>query len=368
MKEKGVPMQIDIKIEKLTNWGIPCKEKFIIAGPCSAESEEQVKQTALALKKYDISVFRAGIWKPRTRPTSFEGVGKRGLVWLKAVSLETNLPIAVEVASPKQVDECLKHEIDILWIGARTTPNPFAVNDIAESLKGVDIPVMVKNPINSDLQMWIGAIERLNLAGISKLIAIHRGFSSYKRNLYRNQPLWHLPIELKRLIPDIPIICDPSHICGKSELIPEIAQKAMDLLFDGLMIEVHINPKEALSDAQQQLTPKEFGNLLKTLKFKRAFTSSQHFISHISFLRKVIDELDMQIIELLARRMEISKKIARLKKRNNISILQPNRWDKIVKSRTKEGRNKNLSEDFIFHTFQYIHEESIRQQEEVIKD
>jgi chorismate mutase len=361
-------MKINLEIQELINWGIPFKEKFIIAGPCSAESEEQVMKTARALKDFNVSVIRAGIWKPRTRPAAFEGIGAEGLQWLKAASAETGLPVAVETANPSQVEQCLKHGIDILWLGARTTPNPFAVQEIAESLRGVDVPVMVKNPVNADLALWVGALERLNNAGVKKLMAVHRGFSTYQTEQYRNQPLWRIPIELKQLIPGLPLICDPSHISGKAELVPEVAQKAMDLLFDGLMIEVHVNPKEALSDAGQQLTPERFGALMQELKFKIAFTSSKDFISHINSLRKEIDELDGQIIDLLTRRMDNARKIAVQKVKNDISIFQPDRWNEVLKSRIADGVSKSLSEEFMYQLFQYIHEESIRQQEQVLND
>lgn len=358
-------MEINIEVEELKKWGLDYKNKFLVAGPCSAESEEQVINTAKALKQYGVNVFRSGVWKLRTRPNTFEGVGRIGLRWLKDVRDEFDLPVAVEVANSSQVEECLKYEIDILWIGARTTPNPLLTKEIAESLQGVDIPVMVKNPLNPDLHMWIGTFERLNSVGITKIMAVHRGFSCYGENIYRNPPLWRIPIELKRLIPNIPIICDPSHICGRTDLILEIAQASMDLLFDGLMVEVHIDPSKALCDTKQQLTPEEFGQLLEYLKIKTSSIENQNFISEINFLRKVIDELDIQIIDLLSERMDISKKIAHHKNRNNISIFQPDRWNEIIKNRTRYGFNKELATDFIFQLFQFIHEESIRQQGKV---
>ncbi len=361
-------MDVRLNIDKLSDWGIPFGNTFIIAGPCSAESEEQLLATAMALKTYHIQLLRAGIWKPRTRPNSFEGVGSVGLDWLNTVKEETGIPVAVEVANPKQVDECLKKGIDVLWIGARTTPNPFSMQDIATSLQGVDIPVMVKNPINADLQLWVGALERLNLAGVKKLLAIHRGFSSYKQDLYRNQPLWRLPLELKRLIPDIPIVCDPSHICGKRELIFDVAQKALDLLFEGLMIEVHIDPSAALSDANQQFDPGDFGRLLKRLVFKNSTSDKIDYQKSIRSLREEIDDFDRKIIEYLALRMENARKISVHKMKHDISIFQPDRWDEVLRSRVNEALDKGITEDFIVQLFQLIHEESIRQQENVLVD
>lgn len=361
-------MQVNLQIAPLSQWGISFENKFIVAGPCSAETETQLLQTARALRVSAVQVMRAGIWKPRTRPNSFEGVGAEGLKWLKAVSREVGIPVAVEVATPRQVEECLEQDIDILWIGARTTPNPFAVQEIAAALQGTDIRVMVKNPVNADLQLWIGALERLNMAGVCKLMAVHRGFSSHDHNLYRNQPIWRIPLELKRLVPDLPLICDPSHICGRTDLIPSVAQKAMDLLFDGLMVEVHVDPAGALSDARQQLTPPQFRDLLQSLKYKQASSASRDYRSRIQQLRREIDAMDGRMLELLARRMEHARKIAVHKMKNNISIFQPERWDEVLKSRMKEGSELNLSEDFIYHMFQYIHEESIRRQEQVFNE
>ena len=259
-------MQIDLQISKLKEWKIQHKNKFIVAGPCSLESEEQIMQTALGLSGQGVNLLRAGIWKPRTRPGTFQGVGVEGLKWLKNASTAADLPVSVEVATPYHIEQCLKHDIDVLWIGARTTTNPFLVQSIADSLKGVDIEIMVKNPINPDIELWIGALERLNWAGIKKLMAVHRGFSVFETMKYRNMPYWEIPKELKRLIPDIPLICDPSHICGEAGQLLSIAQKAIDLQFDGLMLEVHINPKAALSDARQQITPQEFSSLINSLK------------------------------------------------------------------------------------------------------
>lgn len=359
-------MKIDVKTEAFWNQEIPFENKFIIAGPCSVESEDQLLRTARKLKKYDVSLMRAGIWKPRTRPGSFEGIGTKGLKWLKSVSSELRLAVAVEVANAQQVEECLEHEIDVFWLGARTTTNPFSVQAIADALKGVDIPIMIKNPINPDIELWIGAFERLRRAGTTRLIAIHRGFSIYHDHTYRNQPIWSIPIELRRRMPNIPLICDPSHICGKSELILAVAQKAMDLLYDGLMIEVHINPKRALSDAGQQVTPEAFGDLLSHLKIRRASAENPDCMDRINFHREEIDEIDSQIIELLARRMDISRQIALHKKKNNISTFQPHRWQQVIEGRIKEGVERKLSKAFILDLYQQIHEESISQQQKII--
>lgn len=358
----------DIAVNKFSEWGFPIKNAFYIAGPCSAESEEQLMQTALALKNYEVNVMRAGIWKPRTRPGSFEGVGRAGLKWLKNAGKAVHLPVTTEVATPKHVEECLKHNIDILWIGARTTSNPFAVQDIADALQGTDVPVLVKNPINPDIELWHGAVERLVQAGVKKIGVIHRGFSTYEKTAFRNQPIWRIPIEMKRRNPQLPMLCDPSHICGNTELLLAVAQSAMDLLFDGLMIEVHINPPAALSDAQQQLTPEEYGHLLERLKIKKASSESVDFLENINTLRQEIDKIDRQILDLLAMRMDNARKIAFHKMKNNIAILQPTRWEEIIKSRVKEGVEKKLAEDFVTRLYQFIHEESIRQQEQVVSD
>ena len=262
-------MLVDIKLAEQKDWKIPIKNRFLVAGPCSVESEEQIIQTALGCAEQGANLFRAGIWKPRTRPGTFQGIGVEGLKWLKQAGFEANLPVTVEVAMPYHIEQCLKYEIDVLWIGSRTTTNPYLVQAIADSLKGVDIQIMVKNPINPELELWIGALERLNNAGLKKLIVVHRGFSVYETDLYRNKPYWEIPRKLKKLIPDIPLICDPSHLCGNTELLLPVAQKAIDLDYDGLMIEVHINPKNALSDVTQQITPEELGNLLKKLKIEK---------------------------------------------------------------------------------------------------
>ncbi|MGA7878115.1 MAG: bifunctional 3-deoxy-7-phosphoheptulonate synthase/chorismate mutase type II [Desulfoferrobacter sp.] len=356
-------MDILLDIRELSEWGIPYSGIFVISGPCSAESRKQLIETASAIAKYPVSALRAGIWKPRTRPGSFEGVGAEGLAWLKEAGDRVGLPVMVEVAKPAHVEKCLGQGIDMLWIGARTTTNPFAVQEIADALRGVDIPVLVKNPISPDLSLWIGAIERVNRAGITRIAAIHRGFCSFNEKVYRNKPEWWIPIELRRKIPDLPMICDPSHICGKVVLLSGIIRKAMDLLFDGLMIECHINPPAALSDAEQQVTPDELGALLSQLNVKKVSTDDPRYIRGITHLRSTIDELDEQIMQLLMQRMMISTEIGRLKKQSNISILQPERWQKMLQERLEAAKGKGLDGRFVLRLYQYIHEESIRRQE-----
>jgi chorismate mutase len=336
---------------------------FLIAGPCSVESEEQIHTIASELRKSDVSVLRGGIWKPRTRPGSFEGVGEIGLRWLKGAGTSVHLPVAVEVATPRHIEIAVRFGIDMLWIGARTTANPFAVQAIADTLKGVDITVMVKNPVNPDPELWIGALERLNNAGITKLMAIHRGFSSYGKTEYRNIPNWKIPMELRRIAPKLPLICDPSHISGNTTLIPFLAQEALDLLFDGLMVEVHNHPEIAKSDGKQQLTPQQFHTLLKTLTVKRQSTDDMVLLRKITHLRKEVDEVDNQIIRLLTQRMQITNVIGSLKKSDNLTSYQPDRWKDIIKSRLKFAKKKSLGEDFIFSIYQLIHEEAIKQQE-----
>lgn len=354
-----------LDIKKLSEWGMSYKNVFFIAGPCSAESEEQVMQTAMSLKEHPIDAIRAGIWKPRTRPGTFEGVGSIGLKWLKQAGDAIHVPVTTEVATPGHVEECLKHNIDILWVGARTTSNPFAVQAVADALKGVDIPVLVKNPINPDIELWDGALERINQAGIKRLGAVHRGFSTYEKTSFRNQPIWRIPIELKRRNPDLPIICDPSHICGNTELLFSIAQDAMELLFDGLMLEVHIDPPRALSDAQQQLTPAQYGQLIGKLVVKKALGGSLDFMKNINALRQQIDKIDGQILGLLAERMDNARKIAFLKIKDNVSLFQPARWEEVLEKRIKLGAELNLSEDFVIGLYEFIHEESLRIQRKV---
>lgn len=361
-------MSPELKLENFAFTGVPAERPLILAGPCSAESEEQVMDTARQLKNYGIHIYRAGIWKPRTRPSTFEGVGKEGLPWLKKVKEELAMYTAIEVANVKHVYDALKAGIDIIWLGARTTANPFAVQEIADSLQGVDIPVMVKNPINPDVELWIGAIERLNHAGIKKMAAIHRGFSAYNKTLYRNNPEWEIPIELKRQIPELPIITDPSHICGSRDLLFEISQKAMDLEFNGLIIETHCNPDKALSDAQQQITPDELNQLITQLVLRKPNIQNQVLLSSIEELRKQIDNFDDRLMEILELRMEVAEKIGEYKKQNNITILQTSRWDEVLRTRIEEARKKGLGEQFIIKLFRAIHEESINHQTRIMNE
>ncbi|MBD3347115.1 MAG: 3-deoxy-7-phosphoheptulonate synthase [Chitinivibrionales bacterium] len=360
-------MKKSLNVKKLSEWGIPFQKKFFIAGPCSAESEEQVIATAQELSRHTVSVFRAGIWKPRTRPGTFEGVGAEGLKWLKQAGKITGLPVATEVANARQLEQCLKKGIDMIWIGARTSTNPFAVQDIADALKGADIPVLIKNPMNADVELWLGAIERINKAGITRIMALHRGFATYRQDRYRNQPIWRVPIELRRRFPKLPIICDPSHICGNRKYISEIAQEALDFLFDGLMIEVHRNPDKALSDAKQQLTPRQYGNLIKNLKIKDISLEENDFNEKLSLLRNDIDTIDNNIIALLGKRMDDVKQIGELKQQNKVSLLQPARWDQIVKSRIDQAKEHSLNPDFVRDIYEHIHEEALTIQEEMGK-
>jgi chorismate mutase len=342
--------------------GIENKRPLIIAGPCSAESEEQVLDTAHQLAKMGIKIFRAGIWKPRTKPGGFEGVGAIGLPWLKRVKEETGMHVAVEVATERHVFEALKHGIDMLWIGARTTANPFAMQEIADALKGADVPVLIKNPVNPDLELWIGGIERIYNAGIRRIAAIHRGFSSYDKKLYRNMPAWHIPIELHRRLPNLPLICDPSHIGGKRELIQPLSQQAMDLGFDGLIIESHCNPDCAWSDKAQQITPEVLELVLETLVVRETSQQTESLTS----LRHQIDELDDQLLELLAKRMRVSREIAQFKKANNMPVLQTGRYDEILTKRVKQGKELGMSEEFLKVLLEAIHEESVHTQLELI--
>jgi chorismate mutase len=359
-------MGINLELEILKFNGIVLERPLVIAGPCSAESEEQVVETARLLHKNGIKVFRAGIWKPRTRPNAFEGVGTRGLPWLRRVKEEFGMLTAIEVANVKHVYEALKAGIDILWIGARTTANPFSVQEIADSLKGVDIPVMVKNPVNPDTELWIGALERINNAGIKKIAAIHRGFSTYNKTEYRNSPQWEIPIELKRRIPDLPIITDPSHICGNKELLQEVSQRSIDLNFDGLMIETHVNPEKALSDAAQQLTPEELKILLNRLIIRKSNIEDALLLTTLEELRQEIDNFDDKLLEILDSRMAVSRKIGEYKKKHNITILQTSRWDELLNRRIKLAGKKGLSEEFITKVFRAIHQESINHQTKVM--
>ncbi len=344
------------------------KRPIFIAGPCSAETEAQVLATAHALAAQQVDLFRAGIWKPRTRPGAFEGVGKPGLAWLKRVKAETGLRVTTEVANGQHVAEALKHGIDVLWIGARTTVNPFSVQELADALQGLDIPVLIKNPINADLKLWIGAIERIYQAGIRRIAVVHRGFSKYGEVKYRNVPLWQLPIELKIIFPELQIICDHSHICGNRELLHEVAQRALDLNFDGLMTEVHPSPDEAWSDAEQQVTPEQYQALMEDLIVRRPNATDKVLLHQLGDLRRQIDSLDEKIIELLSARMDVAEQIAGYKRENNIAIYQPERWREILENGLAKGSSLGLSEEFISLMMKAIHQESINHQATVMND
>ena len=353
---------MELQLEPLALPGIADKRPLVIAGPCSAETEEQVMNTARQLADKGLKIFRAGIWKPRTKPGGFEGVGVDGLPWLKAVKKETGMLVTTEVANAKHVYECLKAGIDILWIGARTTANPFAMQEIADALKGVDIPVLIKNPVNPDLELWIGAMERINNAGLHRLAAIHRGFSSFDKKIYRNLPQWHIPIELRRRIPQLPIICDPSHIGGKRELIAPLCQQAMDLGFDGLIVESHCNPDCAWSDASQQVTPDVLDYILSLLVIR----SETQTTENLNELRKQIDECDNDLIQILAKRMRVAREIGTYKKEHGMTILQTGRYNEILEKRGSQGTLCGMDSTFIKRVFEAIHEESVRQQMEII--
>lgn len=354
-------------ISKINEWFDGLSEALTIAGPCSAESEEQMLKTAKEIATLaKVNVFRAGIWKPRTRPGNFEGVGEKGLKWLQQVKKETGLLTTVEVANPEHVDLAIKYNVDILWIGARTTSNPFSIQELADHLKGYDKPVMVKNPINPDVNLWLGALERFHKVGINKLAAIHRGFFPFEATTLRNIPKWEVPIELKSICHNLPIICDPSHIAGNTEYIPEIAQKALDLNMDGLMIETHYNPSLALSDMNQQLSPVQLGNLLDTLIFRRTTTKDLDFASILETSRDQIDSIDKQMLELLSQRMNVVEEIGKYKSKNEVTILQLRRWEKIMSTRIKLGKKLGLSEDFVKKLLQLVHKESIQRQTEVM--
>ena len=335
---------------------------IVIAGPCSAETEEQVINTARQLAKCGCHMFRAGIWKPRTKPGGFEGNGEVALPWMKEVKEETGMLTATEVATPEHVELSLKYGIDILWVGARTTANPFAMQALADSLKGVDVPVFVKNPVNPDLELWIGAMERINQAGVKRMAAIHRGFSSYDKKIYRNLPMWQIPIELRRRIPDLPIICDPSHIGGRRELIAPLCQQAMDLGFDGLIVESHCSPDNAWSDAKQQVTPDVLDYILGLLVIRDEKVTTEG----IHELRNQIDDLDNQLMELLAKRMRVCREIGQYKKEHNMTVLQPSRYNEILDKRGAQGSLCGMDAEFIKNVFEEVHEESVRQQMEIL--
>lgn len=341
--------------------GIESTRPFVLAGPCSAETEEQVMQTAQELHDKGLKIFRAGVWKPRTKPGGFEGVGSQGLAWLKKVKDTYGMYTATEVATAKHVLEALKYDVDILWIGARTTANPFAVQEIADALEGCDKIVLIKNPVNPDLELWIGAVERIYNAGICRIGVIHRGFSSYEKKLYRNLPMWHIPIELKRRLPNLPIICDPSHIGGKRELIAPLSQQAMDLGFEGLMVESHTCPDCAWSDKDQQVTPETLRFILNMLVIRDKAVTTEN----LSELRRQIDELDTQLLEALSKRMRIAREIGQFKKENDMPVLQSGRYDEIINKRCMQAVELGLSHEFVKEVMEAIHEESVRQQLEL---
>jgi chorismate mutase len=343
------------------------KRPLIISGPCSAETEEQVLQTATRLAKTGkVDALRAGIWKPRTRPGSFEGIGTKGLPWLQQAKKLTGLPTAVEVATGKQVEDALHFDVDILWIGARTTVNPFSVQDVADALRGANVPVLIKNPINPDLELWTGAVERVAKAGISKIGLIHRGFSSYGNTEYRNAPMWHLAIEMKRRNPDMMIINDPSHICGRRDILLDVAQKAIDLDFDGLMIESHIDPDNAWSDAKQQVTPEALAEMLDTIIWRKEDINSEAYHAALEKLRQQINHLDDELMQLLGQRMKIADKIGEFKKNNNITILQTNRWNEILGKAFIKADSLGLTREFITKYFDAVHMESINHQNKIM--
>ena len=355
-------MELELNLQPLAIPGIENKRPLVIAGPCSAETEEQVMDTARQLANNGIRIFRAGVWKPRTKPGGFEGKGVEALPWMQRVKAETGMLLATEVATPEHVEAALKAGIDILWIGARTSANPFSVQAIADALKGVDVPVFVKNPVNPDVELWTGALLRINSAGIRRLGAIHRGFSSVDQKLYRNPPMWHLPIELKRRFPSLPVITDPSHMGGRRDLIAPISQQAMDLGFDGLMIESHCNPDCAWSDAKQQVLPEVLDFILDRLVIRDSVEATES----INQLRKQIDELDNHLMDVLTKRMRISREIAEYKKLHNMTVVQTTRYSEILDKRAAQGVMCGMSPDFVRDIYEHIHEESERQQLEII--
>lgn len=344
--------------------GVDSKRPVVIAGPCSAETEEQVMETAKDLAKNGVRIFRAGIWKPRTKPGGFEGVGSVGLTWLQEVKKETGMLVATEVANKQHVEEALNAGVDVLWIGARTSANPFAMQEIADSLVGADVPVLVKNPVNPDLELWIGAMQRIYNAGIRQIGAIHRGFSAYGKHLYRNMPQWHIPIELRRRMPELTLICDPSHIGGKRELVAPLSQQAMDMGFDGLIVESHCDPDSAWSDKSQQVTPEVLNFILNMLVVRDTTQTTES----LTLLRQQIDQIDNDLLEALSKRMRISREIGQYKKEHSMPVVQTGRYDDILNSRAAAAEELGMTGDFMKTVYQAIHEESVRQQIEVLNN
>ncbi|MCK5730270.1 MAG: bifunctional 3-deoxy-7-phosphoheptulonate synthase/chorismate mutase type II [Draconibacterium sp.] len=360
-------MTIKLDINPIKAWLPNINNPLLISGPCSLETEEQVLATAKLLAKDDrVHIYRGGVWKPRTRPGSFEGVGSIGLKWLQMVKQETGLPVGTEVANAQHTEEALKAGLDVLWIGARSTASPFVVQEIADVLKGTDAVVMIKNPVNPDAQLWMGAVERIHQAGIKNIVAIHRGFTPFRETKYRNYPNWKTFIELKRMLPNLPVICDPSHIAGKREYLLEISQKAFDMGMDGLMLESHLDPSVALSDAAQQLTPANLAKLLDKLIIRHQTANNPDFENQLDLLRNRIDSIDSELLEMLSSRVEIVKQIGKYKKDNNVTALQINRWTELMENRVNLGKDMDLNETFVKILFQLIHEDSVRMQTEIM--
>jgi chorismate mutase len=360
-------MSTNFEINPIKEWLPHINNPLLISGPCSLETEQQTLETARLLAKDPrVFVYRGGVWKPRTRPGSFEGVGSIGLKWLQMVKKETGLPVGTEVANAQHTEEALKAGVDVVWIGARSTASPFVVQEIADVVKGSNVVVMIKNPVNPDVQLWVGAVERISRAGIKNIVAIHRGFTPFRDTVYRNYPNWKTVIELRRLLPNLPVICDPSHIAGKRELLFEIAQKAFDMGMEGLMIESHIDPSCALSDAAQQVTPADLGKLLDRLVIRHQTANNPDFENRLDMLRNRIDAIDSELLEMLSSRVAIVKEIGRYKKENNVTALQINRWSQLMENRVNIGKTLDLNETFVKILFQLIHEDSVRMQTEIM--
>lgn len=346
---------------------INSKRPLVISGPCSAETEEQVVETARQLRDTGlVDVLRAGIWKPRTRPGNFEGVGVQGLPWLQQAAAETGLPVAVEVATARQVEDALRFEVDVLWIGARTTVNPFSVQEVADALQGVQVPVFIKNPVNADIELWVGALERVSKAGVKTIGLIHRGFSSYGNTEFRNAPMWHLAIEMKRRYPDLPFLVDPSHICGNRHMLREVTQKAIDLDYDGVIIESHVDPGHAWSDAEQQIVPQQLQHLLQCIVWREEAIATEGIYEHMERFRQQINQLDDELLQLVGQRMRIAEQIGEYKRANGITILQTGRWNEMLQRLSRHGERMGLSGEFVKSYFDAIHMESIRHQDEVM--